>query len=207
MHARRWSSAHPAELGLDRIEPCRLGLAHGKRVEFLVQEIIRGQHRNGEHEHAEEPDGRVRKRNCNRHAYACPPPPVSERPGSPSPPTSRAGAGSRSVPISFSRDCCSGPCPRARKSASSTRETCPPEGRLAWCAMKSRPVPSLHRCQRSPLGLLYSSLVRMSFIASFSAPESTLVHAAGSGGKPHILFLDGRAFAQPTGSRKRYDPA
>ena len=42
-----------------------------------------------------------------------------------------SGAGSRSVPISFSRDCCSGPYPRARKSASSIREMCPPEGRLA----------------------------------------------------------------------------
>jgi hypothetical protein len=84
------------------------------------------------HSRKYEVESAYRARRLSNHLhYACPPPTVSGRAGSTSPPTSSPGVSSMSVPISWSRDCCSGPHPRDRKSASSMREICPPEGRLA----------------------------------------------------------------------------
>jgi hypothetical protein len=72
---------------------------------------------------------------------------------------------SMSIPIIWNKACCSGPYPLVRKSPSSIWEVCPPDGMFARCRTNTLPDASLHRCQRSPFGLLYSSLVRISFMS------------------------------------------
>jgi hypothetical protein len=105
-------------------------------------------------------DARVGKRNCDRRVAA----PAGERKTriafTPDP-----GAGSRSVPISCSRDCCSGPYPRERRSASSMREICPPKGQVGLVRNEEPSGAVLAQVPAVAVWTAVESLVRISFIA------------------------------------------